>query len=42
MKEGFLGGALVQPKTPPPPEGIKKLVQQWNKCIEKQGDCVEK
>ena len=23
-------------------EGIKKLVQQWKKCIEKQGDCVEK
>ena len=23
-------------------EGIKKLVQLWKKCIEKQGDCVEK
>jgi hypothetical protein len=23
-------------------EGIKKLVQQWKKCIEKQGDYVEK
>jgi hypothetical protein len=23
-------------------EGIKKLVQRWKKCIEKQGDCVEK
>ena len=24
------------------PEGIKKLVQRWKKCIEKQGDYVEK
>jgi len=23
-------------------EGIEKLVQQWKKCIEKQGDYVEK
>ena len=23
-------------------EGIKRLVQRWKKCIEKQGDCVEK
>jgi hypothetical protein len=23
-------------------EGIKKLVQRWNKCVEKQGDYVEK
>ena len=23
-------------------EGIKKLVQRWKKCIEKQGDYVEK
>ena len=24
------------------PEGIKKLVQRWKKCIEEQGDYVEK
>ena len=24
------------------PEGIKKFVQRWKKCTEKQGDYVEK
>jgi hypothetical protein len=23
-------------------EGIRKLVDRWTKCIEKEGDCVEK
>ena len=23
-------------------DGIKKLVQRWKKCVEKQGDYVEK
>ena len=23
-------------------EGLRKLVQRWKKCIEKQGECVEK
>ena len=31
-----------QPKTFVFSDGIKKLVQRWKKCIEKQGDYVEK
>jgi hypothetical protein len=23
-------------------EGIRKLVDRWTKCIEKEGDCIEK
>jgi hypothetical protein len=24
------------------PDGIKKLVKHWNRCVEVEGDCVEK
>ena len=41
MKEAVRAWLAAQPKTFFS-EGIKKLVQRWNKCIEKQGDCVEK
>ena len=35
-------GSLLSQKQFFFPEGIKKLVQRWKKCIEKQGDYVEK
>ena len=35
-------GLLLSQKTFFFSEGIKKLVQRWKKCIEKQGDYVEK
>ena len=35
-------GSLLSPKHFFFHEGIKKLVQRWKKCIEKQGDYVEK
>ena len=41
MKEAVHAWFAVQPKTFFY-EGIKKLVQRWKKCIEKQVDYVEK
>lgn len=41
MKEAVHAWLAAQPKTFFS-EGIKKLVQRWNKCVEKQGDYVEK
>ena len=41
MKEAVHVWLAAQPKTFFS-EGIKKLVQRWKKCIEKQGDYVEK
>ena len=41
LKEAVLAWLAAQPKTFFS-EGIKKLVQQWKKCIETQGDYVEK
>ena len=41
MKEAVHAWLAAQPKTFFC-EGIKKLVQRWKKCIEKQGDYVEK
>ena len=43
MKEAVHAWLADQPKTFFfCSEGINKLVQRWKKCIEKQGDCVEK
>ena len=43
MKEAVHAWLAAQPKTLFFfPEGIKKLVQWWKKCIEKQGDYVKK
>ena len=43
MKEAVNAWLAAQPKTVFfPPEGIKKLVQRWKKCTEKQRDYVEK
>ena len=42
MKEAVHVWLAAQPKTFFFSEGIKKLVQRWKKCIEKQGDYVEK
>ena len=39
MKEAVHAWLAAQPKTFYS-EGIKKFVQRWNKCIEKQGDYV--
>ena len=41
MKEAVHAWLAAQPKTFFS-EGIKKIVQRWKKCIEKQGDYVEK
>ena len=41
LKEAVHAWLAAQPKTFYS-EGIKKLVQRWKKCIEKQGDYVEK
>ena len=41
MKEAVHAWLAAQPKTFFP-VGIKRLVQRWKKCIEKQGDYVEK
>jgi len=41
LKEAVHAWLAAQPKTVFS-KGIKKLVQQWKKCIEKQGDYVEK
>ena len=41
MKEAAHAWLAAQPKTFFS-EGIKKLVQRWKKCIEKQGDYIEK
>ena len=41
LKEAVHAWLAAQPKTFFS-EGIKKLVQRWKKCIEKQGDYVEK
>ena len=41
MKEAVHAWLADQPKTFFS-EDIKKFVQRWKKCIEKQGDCVEK
>ena len=41
LKEAVHAWLAAQPKTFFS-EGIKKLVQQWKKCIEKRGDYVEK
>ena len=41
MEEAAHAWLAVQPKTFSS-EDIKKLVQRWKKCIEKQGDYVEK
>ena len=41
MKEAVHAWLAAQPKTFFFFEGIKKLVQEWKKCIEKQGDYVE-
>jgi hypothetical protein len=40
-KEAVHAWHAAQPKTFFS-EGIRKLVQQWTKCVEKQGDYVEK
>ena len=42
LKETVHAWLAAQPKTFFFPEAIKKLVQRWKKCIEKQGDYVEK
>ena len=42
MKEAAHAWLAAQQKTFFFSEGIKKLVQRWKKCIEKQGDYVEK
>ena len=42
MKEAVHAWLAAQPKTFFFSEGIKKLVQRGKKCIEKQGDYVEK
>ena len=42
LKEAVHAWLAAQPKTFFFPEGIKKLVQRWKKCIEKQGDYIEK
>jgi len=42
LKEAVHVWFAAQPKTFFLFEGIKKLVQRWKKCIEKQGDYVEK
>ena len=42
MKEALHAWLAAQPKTFFFSEGIKKLVQRQKKCIEKQGDYVEK
>ena len=42
MKEVMHAWLAAQPKIFFFSEGIKKLVQRWKKCIEKQGDYVEK
>ena len=39
-KEAVHAWLAAQPKVFCP-AGIKKLVQRWKKCIEKQGDYVE-
>ena len=41
LKEAVHAWLAAQPKTLFS-EGIRKLVQRWTKCVEKQGDCVEK
>ena len=41
LKEAVQAWLVAQPKTFFA-EGIKKLVQRWKKCIEMQGDYVEK
>ena len=41
MKEAVRAWLAAQPETFFS-EGIKKFVQGWKKCIEKQGDYVEK
>ena len=42
MKEAVHALFAAQPKTIFFSEGIKKLVERWKKCIEMQGDYVEK
>ena len=42
MKEGVHAWLAAQPKIFFFSKGIKKLVQRWKKCTEKQGDYVEK
>ena len=42
MKEAVNVWLAAQPKTFIFSESIKKLVQRWKKCIEKQRDYVEK
>ena len=42
MKEVVHAWLAAQPKTFFFSDGIKKFVQLWKKCIEKQGDYVEK
>jgi hypothetical protein len=46
MKSHWRGAKLVKDATPPPPkknsDGIKKLVKLWNRCVEVEGDYVEK
>ena len=42
MKEAVHARLAAQPKTFFFSEGIKKLVQRWKRCNEKQGDYVEK
>jgi hypothetical protein len=42
LKETAHAWLAAQPKSFFPPEDIKKFVQQWNRCIEKQWDWVEK
>ena len=42
MEEAVHAWLAAQPKTFFFSEGIKKLVQRWKKCIENQGDYVEK
>jgi len=43
LKEAALAWLAAYPKTIFfSSEGIKKFVQRWKKCIEKQGDHVEK
>jgi hypothetical protein len=41
VKEALHAWFAAQPKTFFS-EGIRKLVQRWTKCVEKQGDYVEK
>ena len=42
MKEAVRAWLAARPKTFFFSEGTKKFVQRWKKCIEKQGDYVEK